>query len=250
MTEFVTAADGVRVAWEIAGEGAPILLVHGFGSDRVQNWRAPGWYDTLTRAGYSVVALDCRGHGESDKPHDTAAYDESIMVDDIALVMRAAGVSQPAIMGYSVGGSLTLQVCHRFPAQLSRAIVGGVGEAYFNRNNAWRVAIADGILAAEGAPLSPVQKMFRDFAHQRGKDPLALAACMRSPRDPLNRDALAAIAIPVLVVCGDTDEVSGPPEPLAIVLGNGRAVTIPKRDHMLTVGDKLYKQAVLEFLRG
>jgi pimeloyl-ACP methyl ester carboxylesterase len=128
--------------------------------------------------------------------------------------------------------------------------VGGVGEVYFTRNNAWRAAVADGILAAEGAPLSPVQKMFRDFAHQRGKDPLALAACMRSPRNPLSRDALAAIAIPVLVVCGETDEVSGPPEPLAAALGNGRAVSIPKRDHMLTVGDKLYKQAVLEFLCG
>src|SRR6476646_7951900 len=98
MTEFVTAPDGVRIAWEIAGGGAPVLLVHGFGSDRVQNWRAPGWYDTLTKAGYSVVALDCRGHGESDKPHDTAAYDESTMVEDIDLVMRVAGMKEASIM--------------------------------------------------------------------------------------------------------------------------------------------------------
>jgi pimeloyl-ACP methyl ester carboxylesterase len=250
MTEFVTATDGVRIAWEITGEGAPILLVHGFGSDRVQNWRAPGWYDTLAKAGYAAVALDCRGHGESDKPHDTAAYGESIMVDDIALVMRAAGIRRTAIMGYSMGGSLTLQVCHRFPAQVSCAIIGGVGEVYFTRSNGWRAAIADGILADERAPLSPVQKMFRNFAHQRGKDALALAACMRSPRTPPNRDELAAIATPALVVCGETDEVSGPAQPLAAELGNGRAVTIPRRDHMLTVGDKLYKQAVLEFLHA
>ena len=117
MPEFVTATDGVRIAWEITGEGAPILLVHGFGSDRVQNWRAPGWYDTLTKAGYSAVSLDCRGHGESDKPHDPAAYGESIVVDDIALAMRAAGIRRTAIMGYSMGGSLSLQVCHRFPRE-------------------------------------------------------------------------------------------------------------------------------------
>jgi pimeloyl-ACP methyl ester carboxylesterase len=248
MTEFLTAPDGVRIAWEVVGEGAPVLLVHGFGSDRVQNWRAPGWYDTLTRAGYSVLALDCRGHGESDKPHDTAAYDESTMVEDIALVMRAAGLTQTAIMGYSMGGSLTLQVCHRFPARISRAIVGGVGDVYFTRSNGWRALIADGILADNGATLSPVQQMFRNFARQRGKDALALAACMRSPREPLSRADLATIIVPALVVCGETDEVSGPPGPLAAALGNASGVTIPRRDHMLTVGDKLYKAAVLEFL--
>jgi len=249
MTEFVTASDNIRIAFEVVGKGPPVMLVHGFGSDRLQNWRTPGWYDTLRRAGYSVVALDCRGHGESDKPHDTAAYDENTMVRDIELVMGAAGVMQTAIMGYSMGGSLTLQVCHRFPMQLSRAIVGGVGEVYFTRDQAWRASIADAIVAETDARLSPVQKMFRNFARQAGKDPIALAACMRSPRVHLSRDELAAIAIPALVVCGETDDVSGPGEPLASALGDARAVTVPKRDHMLTVGDRIYKAAVLEFLR-
>src|SRR4051812_9527576 len=74
MTEFATASDGVRIAWERLGEGPPVVLVHGFGSNRIQNWRAPGWYDTLATAGYSVIALDNRGHGESDKPHEASAY--------------------------------------------------------------------------------------------------------------------------------------------------------------------------------
>jgi hypothetical protein len=54
----------------------------------------------------------------------------------------------------------------------------------------------------------------------------------------------------MLVVCGETDDVSGPAKPLASALSNARAVTVPKRDHMRTVGDKVYKQAVLEFLRA
>ncbi|MEI9929023.1 MAG: alpha/beta fold hydrolase [Rhizomicrobium sp.] len=66
MTKFALRNDGMRIAYEIAGEGEPVVLVHGFASDRVQNWRAPGWYQTLNGAGYQVVALDCRGHGESD----------------------------------------------------------------------------------------------------------------------------------------------------------------------------------------
>ena len=70
MTKFAQGNDGVCIAYEIVGEGEPVVLVHGFASDRVQNWRAPGWYQTLNGSGYQVIALDCRGHGESDKPHD------------------------------------------------------------------------------------------------------------------------------------------------------------------------------------
>jgi len=211
MTEFVTAPDGVRVAYDIVGEGEAIVLVHGFGASRVQNWREPGWYDTLTVAGYQVVALDCRGHGESDKPHDLAAYGESAMANDIALVMRAAGHERAFVMGYSMGGSLVIRLMHDQPRCVRAAILGGVGSNYFTRSNA------------------------------------ALAACMRAPREPLTRDQLAAISIPALVVCGETDDVSGPAETLASALGNARGVTVPKRDHMRTVGDKVYKQVVLEF---
>ena len=250
MTEFIIAPDGVHIAYERIGEGAPVLLVHGFGSDRVQNWRAPGWYDTLTNVGYAVVALDCRGHGESGKPHDPAAYNESTMANDAALVMRAAGHARAIVMGYSMGGAIALRLTAQRPGCVSALITGGVGETYFTRDQNWRDGIADGLLAEDESALSPVQRMFRDFALQPGKDCVALAACMRAPRFNLGREQLAAIRTPALVVCGGTDDVSGPAEPLAAALGNARAVTVPKRDHMRTVGDKLNKQAVLEFLSG
>jgi pimeloyl-ACP methyl ester carboxylesterase len=248
MTEFVTAPDGVRIAWDTVGEGPPVVLVHGFGASRMQNWRAPGWYDALTGGGYTVVALDCRGHGGSDKPHNSAAYTETAMATDIGLVMRAAGHERAFVIGYSMGGSLTLRFAYEHPERVEAAIIGGVGANYFTRSQDWRAAIADGLLAENASELKPVQRMFRDFAHQPGKDPRALAACMREPKPPLTREQLASITLPALVVCGETDAVSGPPEPLASALGNASAVTVPKRDHMLTVGDKVYKQAVLAFL--
>jgi pimeloyl-ACP methyl ester carboxylesterase len=248
MTQFVTAPDGVRIAWETVGTGAPVVLVHGFGASRVQNWRAPGWYDTLTNAGHTVVAFDCRGHGESDKPHDPSAYTEQAMANDVGLVMRAAGHQRAFVMGYSMGGSLTLRFAYEHPEQVNAAIIGGVGANYFTRTQNWRAAIADALLAEDSSGLNATQRMFRDFAHQAGKDPRALAACMREPKPPLAREQLATIRLPALVVCGETDTVSGSPEPLATALGQARAVTVPKRDHMLTVGDKLYKQAALTFL--
>ena len=93
MTQYAMAKDGVRLAYETAGEGKPIVLVHGFASDRNQNWKNVGWYETLTGAGFRVVAMDCRGHGESDKPHDDSAYGDT-MVSDILAVMDAAGLER------------------------------------------------------------------------------------------------------------------------------------------------------------
>jgi len=188
MTKFVTAPDGVRIAYDIVGEGAPIVLVHGFGASRVQNWRAPGWYDTLTGAGYRVIALDCRGHGESDKPHDSTFYGESAMANDIALVMEAAGHASAFVMGYSMGGSLTIRLTHDRLRSVRAAVIGGVGANYFTRSNEWRTAIADGLVAEDVSKLSPTQRMFREFAFQPGKDVRALAACMRAPRTPLGGD--------------------------------------------------------------
>lgn len=248
MTEFATAPDGVRIAYECVGAGEPVVLVHGFGASRVQNWRAPGWYDALTGAGYRVIALDCRGHGESDKPHEPAAYAETIMAQDVAAVMRAAGVPSAFVMGYSMGGAIVVRLAYERPQLVRAFVVGGVGSNYFSRSNNWRASIADGLTASNPSSLNPAQRMFRDFASQPGKDVLALAACMRASRFNLSADELASIQVPALVVCGETDDVSGPAEALADALGNARAITVPKRDHMLTVGDKVYKQAVLMFL--
>jgi|KBSMisStandDraft_5_1062788.scaffolds.fasta_scaffold90986_2 pimeloyl-ACP methyl ester carboxylesterase len=248
MTEFVTAPDGVRIAFEIVGQGAPILLIHGFGSDRTQNWRAPGWYQTLTGANYSVIALDCRGHGESDKPRQAEDYAETRMAEDALLVMNAAGAAQAFVMGYSMGGAIAVRLAFQHPLSVRALVTGGVGETYFSRTDAWRAGIAEALLAQDDAGLSPVQRMFRDFVSQPGKNAQALAACMRASRGNLSPEQLTTISPPALVVCGEIDDVSGPPAPLAKCLADADAVVIPRRDHMLTVGDKLYKQAALRFL--
>ena len=90
--------------------------------------------------------------------------------------------------------------------------------------------------------------MFRDFADQHGKDRIALAACIRAMRDPLPPHAFAQVGQPVLVVCGERDDVAGEPAPLAALLfPHGHALTVPRRDHRTTVGDKVYKDAVVDF---
>lgn len=249
MTEFVKAADGVRIAYDMVGEGEPVVLVHGFAASRVQNWKAPGWYDTLADAGYRVIAMDCRGHGDSDKPHDPAFYDHTLMAEDIVAVMGAAGAGDAFLMGYSMGGFLSMHVLMDHPDLLRKVVIGGVGGTYLGRGVA-RDGIADALLEPDKSKISdPIQKSFREFAEQAGKDLHALAACMRGNRRPFSASELAQSTRPVLVVCGGNDNLTGPPGPLAEAFANGRAVTVANRDHMTTVGDKIYKQAVLEFFK-
>jgi len=248
MTLFATAADGVRLAYDSVGEGAPVILVHGFAASRVQNWRAPGWYDTLLGAGYRVVAMDCRGHGESGKPHDPAAYDHTIMMQDVIAVMRAADASPAYVMGYSMGGYISIHLLLKHPELVKKLAIGGVGATYLEGQFGPRAAIADALLEPDKSKIAnPIARRFRDFAEQDGKDIAALAACMRGERHTHSVAELSRSTRPVLIVCGENDDLTGPPGPLAAAFANGSAVTVPRRDHMTTVGDKVYKKTVLEF---
>jgi pimeloyl-ACP methyl ester carboxylesterase len=250
MTEFVKAADGVRIAYETVGSGPSVVLVHGFAASRVQNWKAPGWYETLTGAGYRVVAMDCRGHGESDKPHDPAAYDHTILAEDVVAVMEAAGAAPAFLMGYSMGGFISMHVLMDHPDLLKKLVIGGVGGSYLGRAFGSRDAIADALLIADKSQITdPIQRSFREFAEQSGKDREALAACMRANRRPFTAAELKQSKRPVLVVCGENDALTGPPDPLANAFADGRAVTVARRDHMTTVGDKVFKEATLAFFK-
>ncbi len=253
MPEFVTAADGVELAYERQGEGPAIVLIHGFGSSRVQNWKSTGWYGGLTGAGFSLVAMDCRGHGESGKPHDEAAYGHERMAEDVVAVMRACALTQALILGYSMGGFIGLRLLASHPQCVRKLAIAGVGESYLQdriTSPEARAALADALLTPDKQAITdPRAKMFRAFADQPGKDRLALAACMRAMSPHLSREILAGLQRPVLVVNGSEDDTAGRGAPLAAAFADGRAVTIAGRDHMSAVGDKNTRQAVIDFFR-
>ena len=85
------------------GEGEPIVLIHGFASNKEVNWVYPGWVTTLRRAGRRVIALDNRGHGESTKLYDPAAYHSAIMAEDVRALLDHLGLGRADVMGYSMG---------------------------------------------------------------------------------------------------------------------------------------------------
>ena len=256
MPEFVTADDGVDLAFERHAPqektGHPtIVLVHGFGSSRLQNWKSTGWYGGLMQAGFPIVAMDCRGHGDSAKPHDPAAYGHDRMAQDVAQVMDGCGLSSALVLGYSMGGFIGLRLLAAAPDRVIKLAIAGVGETYLQdriTSPAARAVLADALLTPDKNSITDSRaKMFRAFADQPGKDRFALAACMRGMSPHLPLETLSRLQKPILVVDGSADETAGRPEPLAAAFADGRAVTIAGRDHMSAVGDKHTRQAVIAF---
>src|SRR5271168_32182 len=98
----VFAHGDVEIAFLDEGRGDPIVLVHGFASNKEVNWVYPGWVSTLTRAGRRVIALDNRGHGASTKLYDPAAYHTEEMAGDAVALLDHLGVSTADVMGYSM----------------------------------------------------------------------------------------------------------------------------------------------------
>src|SRR5258706_1871977 len=132
MPYYVTASDGTDIAYDCMGEGEPIVLIHGFGANRLITWANTNWYQTLNRAGHKLIAIDCRGHGESEKPHDPEDYDEGRMAMDVIAVLAALEIPEIVVVGYSMGAQLAIRLMHDAPGRVGRAVLGGLCDNYFH----------------------------------------------------------------------------------------------------------------------
>ncbi|MGQ3353663.1 MAG: alpha/beta fold hydrolase [Phreatobacter sp.] len=242
------SSDGVEIAYFDTGEGDPVLCIHGFASTAHINWSYPGWVDTLTKAGRRVIALDNRGHGDSEKLYDPAAYHTTLMAEDARALLDHLGIAKATVLGYSMGSRITAFLAQRHPDRVKAAIMGGLGTKLVDG-----VGLPETIAEALEAPTleevtDPQGRMFRAFAMQTKSDRRALAACIRGSRNLMTRDEAASIACPVLIAVGTKDAIAGEPEPLAAIIPKGEALSIPDRDHMPAVGDKVFKAGALDFL--
>jgi len=242
-------SDGVSLKFIDAGAGDPVLLVHGFASSVKYNWVDPGWVGLMTRNGYRVIAYDARGHGESQKLYDPAAYQPALMMEDARRLLDHLGIARADVMGYSMGARLTAFLTLAHPERVRSAIFGGLG------GNMVRPMAGTGPIAhALEAPsidevVNPTARTFRAFAEKTGSDLKALAACIRGARDPISREMVGRIACPVLVATGTEDVIGGSATELAALIPGAEALPIPRRDHMLAVGDRVFKEGVLAFLQ-
>jgi pimeloyl-ACP methyl ester carboxylesterase len=247
MNEF--DSNGVRIAFRDQGEreGVPVLLIHGFVSNSAVNWGNTGWFDTLKRAGYRVVALDNRGHGRSEKLYDAASYSAREMAEDARRLLDHLNIAQAHVMGYSMGARIAAFLAINHPERMRSAVFAGLGiNMVRGLGDEERVAVALEARNVEDVA-APDCRVYRAFAEQTGSDRRALAACIRGSRERVSAEALASIRCQVLVAVGTADGIAGSGPELAALIPGAEALEIVGSDHMKTVGDPAYKRGVLEF---
>ena len=103
-TLFAGSPDGTRVAYDCSGTGPAIVLLHGGGGNR-QEWHKAGYIRRL-RSNHTVIAVDLRGHGESDSPTDPAGYTVEKMTQDILAAADACRVKRFVLWGMSYVGKV------------------------------------------------------------------------------------------------------------------------------------------------
>ena len=231
------------------GGGEPVLLIHGFASSHHVNWVAPGWVKTLNEAGYRAIAFDHRGHGQTTKSYDPADYTPQAMAGDAAALLDHLGIAKAHVFGYSMGARVSAYLALAQPEKVATLTLGGLGYGMVDGVGDWD-PIAEALRAEEAATVThPRGRMFRAFADQTKSDRMALAACIETSRELISEADIGRIAQPTLIGVGTKDDIAGSGQKLAGMMQNATAFDIEGRDHMLSVGDRTFKAAVLQFLK-
>ncbi len=227
-----------------------MMLHHGFAADTGLNWVAPGVVAALVAAGRSVLSVDARGHGKSDKPHDPAQYGEQRMARDLIEVFDHLGLERVDLAGYSMGAIVSL-VTASLDQRIRRMVIGGIGGAVVERASGETRFDGRGLAAAMRADdpstiTHPMARAFRAFAESTGADRFALAAQAETVgrRQAIDAGAITATS---LVLVGDRDELAARPEVLAAALGGAELRIVPG-DHLGAVGAPEFAPAIVEFL--
>ena len=116
---------GVTIHYEVRGAGEPVVLIHGLGSSAAENWDMTGITALLAQR-YQVITLDCRGHGQSDKPQEAGSYGTK-MVDDVVRLLDHLKIRQAHVVGYSMGGMITMKLLTMRTRRVRSAVLGGMG---------------------------------------------------------------------------------------------------------------------------
>jgi pimeloyl-ACP methyl ester carboxylesterase len=249
------SSDGVTLAYDDIqppGWRNTIVLIHGYSSNRNEGWRRTGWYQAFERRRIRCVALDQRGHGESEKLYDPAAYGREKMAGDVLALMNHLEIAGADLFGFSMGTRTALQAALTAPDRVYNLILGGVGGKLLQPAPAQSgMTMAEAMLTDDVDAIRPeMLQSFRHFADEQGEDRKALAAVSQSKSSPFDAAAMAALPMPVLVVAGQRDEGAGDPEDLAGAFADGRGVTIPGCDHFSIIPHGMLKAMVFDFLDG
>src|SRR5437899_2485287 len=219
-------SKGVSIYYTVEGAGPPVLLVHGLYSSGQMNWRLPGVTKALAKD-YQVVTIDVRGHGGSGKPEKDSDYGVE-MVEDLVRLLDQLNIKKAHVIGYSMGGMITMKLLTTHPERVESAILGGMG---------W---------LREGSRLQEFWGRLPERQNAKGTP----QACPRSLGAlAVTESEVKAIKLPVEVIVGDHDPVRGMyVEPLKTMRPDWPVKVVPDAGHITCITQPEFRDDILKWL--
>lgn len=236
-------SNGVKLYYVEEGNGEPVVLVHGFAVNLQLQWVRPGIFKDLARD-YRVIALDNRGHGQSDKPHDPKKYGREL-VEDVIRLLDHLEIKRAHVVGYSMGAFVTLKLVTTYPERILSATLGGAGR-HVDGDERWLEELAKALENGRSfAPLfvrlTPVGRpkplevdlMVRSMVFGSFNDCKALCALVRSyPELLVAEDQLKLNKVPTLGLVGSLDPLKAGVDVLKGQMAGFTMAVIEGGDHM------------------
>lgn len=246
MTWDFTSFDGVKLKIHEMGKGRAVILFHGLFSNAETNWIKFGHAATLAEAGHRVIMPDLRAHGQSEAPHDAAAYPQDVLIKDALALIDYLDLPDYDIGGFSLGARTTakLLTTHIAPGKAILAGMGLEGLAGWDRRQGF---FLKAIEIRETAKRGDPHWMAIQFMKSQKIDTVAAAHLLKTFSD-MEPEAIQTITTPTLVLCGSDDRDNGNPEKLAELLPNGHHIAVPGT-HMSSVTKSEMGQEMLRFLK-
>lgn len=254
-------SKGVKIRYQIQGQGEPLILLHGFTASIEGQWEAPGIRARLAKD-FQVIALDARGHGKSGKPHDAMQYGRE-MIGDVVRLMDHLKIAKAHIVGYSMGAFMTNCFLTQHPDRFITATLGGAGWKKPNHDPLGTLdKLAESLEAGQGiTPLlelltpvgrpKPTQQQLDaiNFVIKATNDQKALAACVRGMANLSVTEAeLRANKIPTLAIVGANDPLKLTVDDLAQVMPELKVHVIDNTDHITCFFHPKFVDEVKTFL--
>ncbi|MFX0211565.1 MAG: alpha/beta fold hydrolase [Candidatus Hodarchaeota archaeon] len=241
-------SNGVKIHYETFGQGKPIILIHAWASNLNSNWLNTNWVDILTPI-RNVIALDYRGHGQSDKPHDQGAYSFKIMAQDVLNLMDHLNIDKADIFGYSMGATIVIYLLAHHKGRIRSAILGGAGSNPTDRPR----RIAHALMAEDPSQITdPLMKLVRSYVELDPNNDLEALALIQFVIEPTFHQVggvgLADVDIPVLIVNGEKDDMREHVDELAATIPGAKLILIKNCDHISLLSSERFKKEVLSFL--
>jgi len=235
--------NGVKIHYEVEGSGPPLILQHGF-SDSLESWYDLGYVEALKR-NYGLILVDARGHGESDKPHDTGYYRPEITASDYVKILDDLNIQKVHYWGYSMGVQYFLSCIVEYASSRICSVIMGGGIPYElkqtkteeDETHKFSHPMLDMVEKGPEAWVALIEQggvklPDKTRACWLRNDLKALLASQRAAWEWQRRDSLPRIDVPCLVYVGEADGSFRKANEAVKVMSESTFISIPGLNHI------------------